>query len=350
MADDAGTHAISFRVGSSFALPEVVRSLGHAPEALFAEIGIDPALYGHPENRIAARDLGRLFAGAARITGRTDIALLVVDRFQPRGLGLVGELAAEGPDVRTALRNIVRLLQYNTLAGYPVLSLLDGLATMKFELRDFDFPGASFILEGATGIIFRLMQWLCGPRWKPEAIHLSRRMPADPRPFRRFFAAPVCYSATDDAVLFSADWLARPVPREEQRRAAQRLEIANAPFSELVRRQVAQRLGFAAFRAEDVAQELGISPRQLFRHLAEEGTTYRALADGFRFARARHLLASGDAPLADIAFALGFPEQSAFNRAFARWSGMPPGKWRAARGAAGEGPASAAGTPASGRD
>ena len=93
----------SFRVGSSFALPEVVRSLGHSPDAVFAAANVDPGLYRDPENRIAAGDLGRLFHTAADVTGRQDIGLLVTSGFQPPGLGLVGLLAAEGPDAEASV-------------------------------------------------------------------------------------------------------------------------------------------------------------------------------------------------------------------------------------------------------
>lgn len=333
MDSEAGPHVMSFRTGSSFALPAVIRSLGHSPEAVFAEAGVDLALYAHPENRIAVRDLGRLFACAAGTAARPDIALLVVDGFRPAGLGLVGEVAAEGPDVRTALKNLIRLLQHNTLAGYPVFAHSERIGTMKFELRDSDFLGSEYVLEGATGIIMRFLQWLCGPHWRPEEVHLCRRAPADPDAFHRFFGAPIRFSATEDAVVFSADWLERPVPREERRREARRLEIERAPWSELVRRQVAMRLGLAPLSADLIASDLGISRRQLFRHLKAEGAAIQALIDDFRFARTRHLLTAGDSPLAQIAFALGFPEQSAFTRAFARWSGISPSEWRRINGA-----------------
>jgi AraC-like DNA-binding protein len=331
MKGHATTHTTSFRVGSSFSLPEVIRSLGHSPEVVFAAAGIDPELYRHPENRISARDLGRLFACAARVTARPDIGLLVVSSFRPSGLGLVGELAAEGPDVDTALRNLVRLLQYNTLAGYPTFSIAERMATLKFDLRYSDFAGANFILEGAIGIALRFMQWLCGNSWKPEAVHLSRRRPSNPRPFQDFFGAPVRFSATEDGILFTSDWLDRPVAREERRLDARRLEIAAAPFSERVRRQAAMGLGFGQLSAKNLALQLGISRRQLFRSLMAEGTTCRKLVDDVKFARARHLLAAGDAPLAEIAFALGYPDQSSFTRAFARWSGVTPGEWRRRR-------------------
>jgi AraC-like DNA-binding protein len=333
MNESASSHTTSFRVGSTFSLPEVIRSLGHSPDAVFAAAGVDPGLYRHPENRIFVEDLGRLFACAAQMTERRDIGLLVVGSFQPTGLGLVGELAAEGPDVHTALRNLVRLLQYNTLAGYPTFSVAEPLAMLGFELRHPDFPGANFILEGTIGICLRFMQWLCGKQWKPEEVHLTERKPADPRPFQHFFGAPIRFSATDDAILFSSDWLRRPVPREQRRREARSVEIAAAPFSELVRRQATMKIGFGPFGAKDLARELGVSSRQLFRRLGKEGTTCRRIVEDAKFSRARHLLAAGDAPIAEIAFALGYPEQSSFTRSFARWSGEPPSEWRRQKGA-----------------
>lgn len=318
----------SFRTGSSIALPDVLRSLGHSPEAVFEAAGVDIRLYGHPENRIAATDLGRLFVRAALATDRTDIGLLIADNFRPGGLGLVGELAAEGPDVGTAIRNLARLLQHNTLAGYPTVSVNDGIAAMGFELRIPDFAGSNFVLEGATGIIFRLLRFLCGGGWKPEEVRLSRRAPSDPRPFNDFFGIPVRFSATENAVLFSADWLDRHVAREERRLQSRHLEIAAAPFSELVRRQVAMRLGFKPVDAGSLAEELGMSRRQLFRVLKSEGATCQEIVDDVRLSRARHLLQVGDAPIAEIAFALAYSDQSSFTRAFARLSGQTPAEWR----------------------
>jgi len=318
----------SVRVGSSFALPEIVRSLGTPPGAMFAAAGVDPELYRDPENRIGAEDLGRLFLTAARMTGRQDIGLLVTSGFQPTSLGIVGLLAAEGPDVRTALRNIVRMLRYNTLAGYPALAIDDSVAMMKFDLRYADFPGAEFILEGATSIIFRFVQWLCGARWRPEEVHLSRRPPPDSRPFLKYFGAPVRFSSTEDGVLFAADWLDRHVAREEHRRRLRQLEIGATPFSESVRRQIAMSIGLEPVSAECIAAQLGLSRRQLFRQLKVEGTTCQRLVDDVKHARARHLLAAGDAPVSSIAFALGYPDPTSFARAFARWAGAPPTVWR----------------------
>ncbi len=328
MTIESVTHTTSFRAGETSALPAVIRSLGHSPEDTFAKARVDAEVYTHPERRIAVQDLGRLLDFAARITERPDIALLLADDYRPERLGLIGDVMAAGPDLNAALKNLVRLFQYNSLAGYVVLSVSAGEVLIKFELRDSDFPGSEYILEGATGIIARLIRSLCGEQWRPDEVHLGRKRTSDRELYEKFFGAPIRFSATEDALFFPSKYLALPVKREEHRREAQLLEIAAAPYSEKVRRQVAMRLGLLPINAEAVACRLGTSRRQLFRRLKVEDTSFQKIVDEFRFARARHLLATGDAPLAQIAFALGFPEHSAFTRAFVRWSGVTPTVWR----------------------
>ena len=87
-------------------------------------------------------------------------------------------------------------------------------------------------------------------------------------------------------------------------------------------------LGFQPLDAEVLADQLGVSRRQFFRRLSAEDTTCQKIVDDVKFSRARHLLAAGDAPITEIALALGYPDQSSFTRAFARWSGVPPSEWR----------------------
>jgi AraC-like DNA-binding protein len=70
----------------------------------------------------------------------------------------------------------------------------------------------------------------------------------------------------------------------------------------------------------------------LRRHLAEEGITFEAVRDDVRFVLARELLALTDLPIGEISASLVFSNQTAFVRAFRRWSGSTPSQWRAAAG------------------
>jgi AraC-like DNA-binding protein len=50
--------------------------------------------------------------------------------------------------------------------------------------------------------------------------------------------------------------------------------------------------------------------------------------DEVRYDTARHLLRLTDMPLLQVATSLGYADVTAFTRAFRRWSGASPGRFR----------------------
>ncbi len=81
-------------------------------------------------------------------------------------------------------------------------------------------------------------------------------------------------------------------------------------------------------RRADAAEALGISERSLARRLREQGQTFDGLVDDVRREKALQAVADSSSSLPEIAEALGFAEVSTFYRAFRRWTGMPPVRWR----------------------
>ncbi|MEM7344178.1 MAG: helix-turn-helix transcriptional regulator [Chloroflexota bacterium] len=81
------------------------------------------------------------------------------------------------------------------------------------------------------------------------------------------------------------------------------------------------------FSAEDIAAELGLSKRTLQRRLSMENITFKELLDLYRQEQARLLLQNGARDMGRVAYALGYSEQSSFNRAFRRWAGQSPSAW-----------------------
>ena len=79
---------------------------------------------------------------------------------------------------------------------------------------------------------------------------------------------------------------------------------------------------------EELAGNFNVSARTLQRRLQEEGLTYQQLAESVRKSLALHYLASGNYPVKEISYILGYNELSAFTRAFKRWTGRSPANYQ----------------------
>ena len=66
----------------------------------------------------------------------------------------------------------------------------------------------------------------------------------------------------------------------------------------------------------------------LARRLSASGTTYRAVVDELRFNESKKLLENTDAPVIDIAAAVGFDDPAHFTRMFRRVGGLSPREFR----------------------
>ena len=81
-------------------------------------------------------------------------------------------------------------------------------------------------------------------------------------------------------------------------------------------------------KLDDAAKLLGVSSRGLRRKLEHSGTSYQKILDSVRLKMATKLIKESDAPIASIAYELGFGSSSDFGRAFKKWSGRSPSSIR----------------------
>ncbi len=79
---------------------------------------------------------------------------------------------------------------------------------------------------------------------------------------------------------------------------------------------------------ELISERLGLSPRGLQSRLKEAGKPFYVLLSETRATAATRYLRDTDLPLVEIAYLLGFSEQSAFTRAAQRWYDESPSVMR----------------------
>ena len=92
--------------------------------------------------------------------------------------------------------------------------------------------------------------------------------------------------------------------------------------------EVMRRLGTGEPDIDGIAQAMAVSTRTLQRRLEERGITFKRLVDEVREDQARKLVSAGTMSLSEVAFFLGYSDQSALSRAFKRWTGQTPKKVR----------------------
>lgn len=80
-----------------------------------------------------------------------------------------------------------------------------------------------------------------------------------------------------------------------------------------------------------ISEELGLSKRSLNRRLSETGHNFRSIVSETQREISEDLLKNSNNSVGEIAFRTGFSEQSAFNRAFKRWTGLSPVDFRKSR-------------------
>lgn len=108
---------------------------------------------------------------------------------------------------------------------------------------------------------------------------------------------------------------------EKRRRRPARERLASIIFA---------RLSDGGINQDQLANEVGMSSRTMRRRLADEATSFQLLLDDCRMQQAvLEFQSRPEASIADIALRLGYAEHSTFTRAFSRWAGMPPQKFRA---------------------
>lgn len=79
---------------------------------------------------------------------------------------------------------------------------------------------------------------------------------------------------------------------------------------------------------QNISELLAMSNRTLTRRLSEANVTYRDLVKKTQEKIAKNMLRDKNQSIGDIAFLTGFSEQSAFNRAFKKWTDLTPSEYR----------------------
>ena len=189
-------------------------------------------------------------------------------------------------------------------------------------------------VEAVMASLIHLTRWSTGDAFRPDHLTFRHAAQAQPERYQDKLGLPVHFNRADNALVFASDQLALPLIHANPALCRHLRGLAD----ELLTRLDSQSLGARVstlirdhprWGKERIAGELGMSGRHLIRKLADEGTSFKLLRDTLLQDLAEQALANG-ARTGRIAEDLGFSDESAFAKAFKRWTGRTPARFREA--------------------
>ena len=105
-------------------------------------------------------------------------------------------------------------------------------------------------------------------------------------------------------------------------------ELDRADVVANARARLVELLPSVECRKSRVAAALSMSTSTLHQRLIERGTSFHALLNDLRRELACSYLQQSGVSVTEITFLLGFTDVSNFTRAFKRWTGMSPTRFR----------------------
>ena len=277
-----------------------------------------------------------LWEAASRVHGTPGIGVRVAEHVRGEQFALYGTLLVSSATFADALARAVRL--FRLVAETVRYSVRFDAESVEVTLER--LPGSrvhSEAVEFMLGSMTSLARRLTGGAGNPLEIRFAHDAPPSLDHHRRFFRCPLRFGTTANAVSFDSAVLSLPAGGHDPERCRELERTAERRLSELrLAKGFSKDLIVAIHReieggeptVERTAAVLGLHPKAMTRRLRSEGTSFSELLDDVRLRLACQYLNEPGARITEVAFRLGYSEKSAFNRAFKRWTGEAPERYR----------------------
>jgi AraC-like DNA-binding protein len=322
---------------SSRALLASCARLGVDTDAILAGAGVDRSVVEDPDGHLSTDQVRELWRRAYQASGDPDLALHAAEALRFGAYRVIDYLAGSASTVGAAVSQVSAYFPIiNSAVSLPITERADEI-TLGIACPDDPLALTRPYVEYTFAAVFLRVREATNVRFPLTRVEMAFPAPARTSEHERIFECPVRFDASRSVLLFTrATWQtansrADPdlhgVLADHARSLGQKVPTEPAPVRE-VRRAIMDQLSAGPPSLEGVARKLAMSPRTLQRRLREHNLSYADLLDTTRAAAAKSYLTDQQISVAEIAYLLGFSEQSSFNHAFKRWTGKAPNEYR----------------------
>jgi AraC-like DNA-binding protein len=322
-----------FRVAAT--LSRKLEELGVPLADVVRHAGLPAGFFDQEKIRVSTDALFALYRGIGQASRDPAIGLMLgseprIERYDPIAIA-----AVSARSFRDALQ---RLARYKQLVCPEQLRIMERGAECRVQFRWLLAQEAEppVLVDVCFAGVLEMARRGTGERVTPKRLELRRSL-GNRKMYEAHFECPVNLDARDNTIVFVKADLDRPFLTHNpdlfatiapQLEAELKQALASRAIGEKVKSILKPLLAGRRPGIEDVARELGTSPRTLQRRLAEDGVTFQQLMQDARRELARHYLLHSSLELNETAYLLGYEDAHSFFRAFHDWEGSPPGEWR----------------------
>lgn len=317
----------------------MIHALRENPQRLrsvLEQVGIDPALMDQPTARVPATAFAALWLVQIRELN-DEFFQLDSHGMPPGSFALICRALIQEPTLEKAMRQCLANFGLFLRDFRGTLTVRGKRAVISLQTQAQNSDVAHFGEETFLVLMISLLCWLGG-----------RRIPIDRADFRHerlslnddsmLWGANLTFGAERTEIEFDSRYLQLPVVQDL---ASLKAFLRSAPQWLVIRfrnqhglaSQVHQRLRNSHYSQwptlEAFALEQHLSPSTVRRKLEREGCSFQEIKDEVRRGVAFEQLRQSPSSITAIAEQIGFQEPSAFHRAFKKWTGESPGRYRA---------------------
>lgn len=305
------------------------------PHQLLNRCGIDPLVLRRTDLLVDYARIAQVLNLAAQESGNQQFGIELSLQRDYLVFGPFGLLLSQAE----SFQDLVRITNKYAHLHAPGIRLqahqFDKHIALEYQLQLTSDVDLRQLLELGLGVVHRAAQALFKDAWSLQQVTFSYPEPSNSQFYTDFFQAPVLFSQPLNA-LYSDPAILRIQPSEQRAQLKNHLIDAFASQQGLDREDyVAQTqliiesvLATGEASLPVVANLLNIHPRLLQKKLQQRGSSFRQLLDQMRYQQAQLQLSHSTVGLTDLALNLGYSDETAFSRAFKRWSGLAPRQWR----------------------
>ena len=314
---------------------KLIEANGHEPDALFREAGIDPDLLNKPGARIPGASVNKIWSKASDIIDNPCFGLKAHKYWHPSYIHALGYAWLASHTLRDALNRFVRYIRIISEKAFLELVEDSSEFTLKLglDLLGMRIPAQ---IDLAMAMLIHMCRLNYGEELKPIAVNIKHAEPPCAKYYSTVFKAPVQFESDQDSITLSKSdvdkYLIGANPQLARLNDQVMIQyLANLDRDNIINRVTAaivDMLPSGGITDNKIAEQLNMSERSLQRRLNEAGTTFRNLLTGVRKDLALSYVLDPEIELVEVAFLLGFSDQSAFSRAFKRWMGNTPSQFR----------------------